>query len=452
MVTEVVLPQMGLEVSEGTVTAILVAVGETVAEGQTVAEVETDKAIAEIPATRDGVVVAVEIAVEDVVQVGEPLMRIGDSVDEMLDAEAAADVEAAAVGAVSSAGPVTTGDPPPPAVAKASTGVGPSTALPTDETAQVRGGGNGSDLGSGAFTADGSGRRRAAPIARRAASELGISLELITGTGPAGRITLGDVERAASQASADGPISSDIEAKSARRPQTSSGEGLEPLSATRQAIARRLGESQMVPQYTLTRDVDASRLLAEKDRLSAAGPVKVGVVDLLLAGLAETLARHPQLAASFVPGDGGEPPFFRHPAGIDLGLAVATDRGLLVPVIRGAHERTLSELVLERSRLIELTRAGRLGLGDMGGAAATLSSLGTFGVDSFTAMLNPGESAILAVGRTVERVVPRDRGLAVVPTLTCTFTFDHRVVDGAVGGAALSELADLLEGGIEWRL
>jgi pyruvate dehydrogenase E2 component (dihydrolipoamide acetyltransferase) len=397
VVTEVVLPQMGLEVSEGTVTAILVAVGDAVAEGQTVAEVETDKAIAEIPATRDGVVVAVEIEVGDVVPVGANLMQIGDSVDE--------------------------GAP----------------------VAQIRGGGNG-DRG---FTADGSGRRRAAPIARRAAGELGVSLELIAGTGPAGRITLGDVERAAAER---GAASTTAASSQASVVQTSSGERLEPLSATRQAIARRLGESQLVPQYTLARDVDASWLLAEKERLTATGPTKVGVVDLLLAGLAEALARHPRLAASFVPGEGGEPPAFRHPDGIDLGLAVASDRGLLVPVIRGAHERTLPELVLERARLVELTRAGRLGLADMGAAAATLSSLGTFGVDQFTAMLNPGESAILAVGRTVEKVVPSDRGLAVVPTLTCTFTFDHRVVDGAVGGAALSELAELLEGGIEWRI
>ncbi|MFN8216005.1 MAG: dihydrolipoamide acetyltransferase family protein [Solirubrobacterales bacterium] len=431
MVTEVVLPQMGLEVSEGTVTAILVAVGDTVSEGQTVAEVETDKAIAEIPATRDGVVVAVEIQVEDVVPVGATLMRIADSAEEVagaardaqLDAEAAADVEAAA-GDVTSAGPA------------------------TQETAQVALAGSGAGTDSGSFTADGSGRRRAAPIARRAAERLGVALELITGTGPAGRITLGDVERAAETgAAASGSAAAPV-APSASAP----GERLEPLSATRQAIARRLGESQLVPQYTLTRDVDATWLLAEKARLSAAGPARVGVVDLLLAALAETLGRHPQLAASFVPGGEGEPPCFRHPDGIDLGLAVASERGLLVPVIRDAHRRTLPELVLERARLVEVTRAGRLGRADMGGAAASLSSLGTFGVDSFTAMLNPGESSILAVGRTVERVVPRDRGLAVVPTLTLTFTFDHRVVDGAVGAAALAELAELLEGAMEWRL
>jgi pyruvate dehydrogenase E2 component (dihydrolipoamide acetyltransferase) len=115
------------------------------------------------------------------------------------------------------------------------------------------------------------------------------------------------------------------------------------------------------------------------------------------------------------------------------------------------HELTLAELALERARLVELTRAGRLGIGEMGGAAATLSSLGTFGVDGFNAMLNPGESSILAVGRTVERAVPRDRGIAVVPTITATFTFDHRVVDGAAGALALTELAELLEGGMAWR-
>jgi pyruvate dehydrogenase E2 component (dihydrolipoamide acetyltransferase) len=206
-----------------------------------------------------------------------------------------------------------------------------------------------------------------------------------------------------------------------------------------------------VPSYTLTRDVDVTWLLAEKSRLTAEGPAKVGVVDLLVQALAEALARHPQVAASFVLADGDTPPQFRHPDAIDVGLAVATDRGLLVPVLRRVNEKTLPELVLERARLIEVTRAGRLGLDDMGGATTTLSSLGTFGVDSFTAMLNPGESSILAVGRTVEKVVPRDRGLAVVPTITATFTFDHRVVDGASGAAGLAELAELLEGGMAWR-
>ncbi|HKZ14078.1 MAG TPA: dihydrolipoamide acetyltransferase family protein [Solirubrobacterales bacterium] len=423
MITEVVLPQMGLEVAEGVVLALPIAVGQTVAEGDVIAEVETDKAIAEVPASRAGVIVAIEVALEETIPIGTVIVRIADSADEVVSASATpatepADAEPAA-DATAAGGPVTVA------------------AAPVATTSN----------GASAEPADGARRLRAAPIARRAAAAHGIDLQLVTGTGPSGRITLGDVERAVAERD-ESPA--EPQTPVVGTPNASGGGRLEPLSATRQSIARRLTESQLVPQYTLTREIDAGWLLAEKSRLTAAGPVKVGVLDLLLVGLAETISRHRQLAASFVPGRDGEPPAYRHPEAIDLGVAVATDRGLLVPVIRGAESRTVSELVLERSRLIDLTRAGRLGPADMGGAAATLSSLGTFGVDQFTAMLNPGESAILAAGRAVERLVPRERGIAVAPMISLTFTFDHRVVDGAVGGAALSELADLLEGSMEW--
>lgn len=430
-----VLPQMGLEVAEGVVLALPVAVGQTVAEGDVIAEVETDKAIAEVPASRDGVIVAIEVALEDTIPIGTVIVRIGDSADDKLEGgEGAptgsipvtepADAEAAA-DAIAAGGPILS-----------TAAAGPTSPNGSSATATVE-------------APNGARKLRAAPIARRAAAAHGIDLQLVTGTGPSGRITLGDVERVVAERDVS---PAEPQAPAVVTPRASGGGRLEPLSATRQSIARRLTESQLVPSYTLTREIDAGWLLAEKKRLTAAGPIKVGVLDLLLAGLAETISRHRQLAASFVPARDGEPPAYRHPEGIDLGVAVATDRGLLVPVIRGAEARTLSELVLERSRLVDLTRAGRLGPADMDGAAATLSSLGTFGVDSFTAMLNPGESAILAAGRAVERLVPRERGIAVAPMIALTFTFDHRVVDGAVGGAALSELADLLEGGIEWRL
>jgi pyruvate dehydrogenase E2 component (dihydrolipoamide acetyltransferase) len=431
VVTEVVLPQMGLEVAEGVVLALPVEVGQTVAEGDVIAEVETDKAIAEVPAPRAGVITAIEVALEDTIQIGTVIVRIGDSADDV--GEAATVPATEPTDAEAAADAIVAGEP-----------VGGR--APADATTSAPAS-NGATSTNGNKTADGR-RFRAAPIARRAAAANGIDLQLVTGTGPSGRITLGDVERAI----AAGDQAPARETPAADTPNASGGGRLEPLSATRQSIARRLSESQLVPQYTLSREIDAGWLLEEKKRLTAAGPVKIGVLDLLLAGLAETISRHRTLAASFVPGKDGAPPSYRHPEAIDLGVAVATDRGLLVPVIRGADGRTLSELVLERSRLVDLTRAGRLGPADMGGAAATLSSLGTFGVDTFSAMLNPGESAILAAGRAVEKLVPRERGIAVAPLISLTFTFDHRVVDGATGGAALSELADLLEGGIEWRL
>jgi pyruvate dehydrogenase E2 component (dihydrolipoamide acetyltransferase) len=409
--TAVVLPQMGLEVSEGLVTAITVQIGDSVAAGDVIAEVETDKAIAEVPATVAGTVVGIDVAVGETIAVGATILQLGEPGE---DGQAVP----AAVGA----------NPPAQEAAAPPAAIPPSTPEPAAPAA-----------------ANGSGRRlRAAPIARRAAERLGIALEAVSGTGPAGRITLGDVELAAESGAP-------VPAAAVPAPAPAEGERFEQLSSIRATIARRLTEAQLVPTYDLNRDVDATWLLAEKVRLSAAGPAKVGVVDLLLQALAETLARHRALAASFVPAGDGSPAGLRHPAGIDVGLAVATDRGLLVPALREVDRLGLAELALERNRLVGLTREGRLPLADMGGAATTLSSLGTFGVDSFKAMINPGESSILAIGRTVERAVPRDRGFAVVPTLTLTMTFDHRVVDGAVGAAALAELADLLEGAMEWR-
>jgi pyruvate dehydrogenase E2 component (dihydrolipoamide acetyltransferase) len=228
------------------------------------------------------------------------------------------------------------------------------------------------------------------------------------------------------------------------------------MSVMRRAVARRMTQSQLIPQFSLERDIDASWLLGEKDRLTAArqgagGPAVPGLNDLLLQAMAEMVLRHPDLGLSFVEGQDGEAPRLRRRDGVDVGLAVATARGLLVPVIRGLHERPLAEVAAERTRLVGLARSGRLALEEMGGAALTLSSLASFGVDRFRAMVNPGESCILAVGRVVDRAVPRGRGIDVVPTLSLTLTVDHRVADGAVAAAALAELASLLEGRMTWR-
>jgi pyruvate dehydrogenase E2 component (dihydrolipoamide acetyltransferase) len=459
LITDVVLPQMGLEVAEGVVLVLPVAVGATVAEGDTVAEVETDKAIAEVAAPRAGVITSIEVAIDDTVPIGTVLVRIGDSADEIggapddspSDSDGAAAAAPAPADAVAAPAPADAAAPaaaPAPADAAASPAGGVLAAPVASAASAATAAAPASNGASAAATADGR-RLRAAPIARRAAAANGIELEQVTGTGPSGRITLGDVEKAIA---ARTETSSHEAPAITPQPAPPGGGRLEPLTATRQSIARRLSESQLVPQYTLSREIDAGWLLAEKKRLTASGPIKVGVLDLLLLGLAETINRHRALAAAFVPARDGQPPSLRHPDQIDLGVAVATERGLLVPVIRGAEKRSVAELVLERSRIVDLTRAGRLGPADMGGAAATLSSLGTFGVDTFNAMLNPGESAILAAGRAVDRLVPRDRGIAVAPMISLTFTFDHRVVDGATGGAALSELADLLEGGIEWPM
>jgi pyruvate dehydrogenase E2 component (dihydrolipoamide acetyltransferase) len=413
--TDVVLPQSGLEVTEATVLSVDVAVGDAVSEGDRLLEVETDKAMREVVAPVTGVVVAIEVAEGDTVEVGATLVRLDAGGDGSPNAEVSG----------------TTQIP---------TAVGAAAHAPADERR-------------------GAHRLRAAPLARRAAAHLGVALADVEGTGPRGRITLRDVESAAEERNArraeedrrGGNGAGEAAAATAAAAKVPAGERLEPMTATRRAIARRMTASQQVPQFALQRDLDAAWLLAEKDRISAAGPAKVGVNDLLLQALAETVARHEKLGASFVPGEGDGHPQLSRRHGVDVGLAVATDRGLLVPVIRRVHERTLAEIALDRTRLTSAARAGRLEREDMSGATITLSSLAGLGVDRFNAMLNPGESAILAVGRTADRVVPRDRGLAVVPTMTLTLTLDHRVVDGAAGAIALAELARLLEGGMAWR-
>jgi pyruvate dehydrogenase E2 component (dihydrolipoamide acetyltransferase) len=207
------------------------------------------------------------------------------------------------------------------------------------------------------------------------------------------------------------------------------------------------------PQYQLVREIDATHLLAQKDAAASAvgkGEARPGVNDLLVQAIATMVERHPALATLYEEEQSGKATL-RRVDSTDVGLAVATDAGLVVPVLRAAGEASLREIAAERVRLVDRARAGRLDLGEMSGGVISLSNLGGFGIDRFTAMVNPGQAAIVAVGRTVDRVVPRGRGTTVVPILTVTISYDHRSVDGAAGAAALATLAESLEGGMQWR-
>ncbi|EHN10828.1 pyruvate dehydrogenase complex E2 component dihydrolipoamide acetyltransferase [Patulibacter medicamentivorans] len=421
------MPQLGLEVTEGVVVELFVLPGATVTKDLPLLELETDKASTEVVAPRDGVLRAWSVGVGDAVPVGDVLALIADTADEPLEAESSAVDTAAAEAGV-----------PPGADDARAAGVG----------AAVSGASGSGSPGAG-DAPDGAPRRRVAPVARRAAAALGVSLAAVEGTGPRGRVTLDDVRRAAAAESAPATSAGPLAAPA---PGAASGTAEElPISAIRRAIARRMRASQLIPQYQLQRDIDASHLLAQKAAQAEGrnAAARIGVNDLLVQALAETVRRHPELAVTWVDGDDG-PRMIR--SGADgVGLAVASDKGLVVPVIRDPQTAGLAAIAEQRQRLVAAARGGTLGLDEMAGAAITLSNLGGFGVDRFTAMLNPGESAIVAVGRTVERVVPRRRGTAVVPVLAVTVSFDHRVIDGAVGAAALGTLAALLEGDLAWR-
>lgn len=429
MITAVVMPQLGLEVSEGSVTSVLVALGDAVERDQPVVELETDKAIAEITAPRAGIVRTIDADPGDVVRVGALLLRLADTADESLE-NAGDDGVAAAP---------TNGDAPPDAATAARAPTATQVATP---------------------------RIRVAPVARRAAAQLGVDLAAVIGTGPRGRITLRDVrarneqEGARRTDPAPAPASTPAAPPSVPPPAPSelarppvpdiaTATGDVEVTALRRAIARRMTDSQRIPAYELVKDIDATHLLAEKEAQTSRGSARVGINDLLLQALAETVVRHRALATTFHESD--REIVMTRSQDADVGLAVATDRGLVVPVIRHADELGLGDIVGERRRLVASARAGRLRIEEMAGGVVTLSSLAGFGIDHFTAMLNPGQSSILAVGRTVEKVVARRRMIAIVPTITLTMTFDHRVVDGATGAAALAELAALLEGAMLWR-
>jgi pyruvate dehydrogenase E2 component (dihydrolipoamide acetyltransferase) len=405
VITPVLMPQLGLEVTEGLVVELLVEAGAPVAEGDPVVVLATDKADTEVHAPIAGVVREIVVGIDDTVPIGAVLMVIADAADEPLDADAEPKPERTdGADAVHSPTAPRSAEPRHPAA-------GPPPP-----------------------------RRRVAPIARRAAAELGLDLDLIEGTGPNGRVTLSDVEAAP---------------RPTPPPTVESAPESEAATPMRRAIARRMTSSQRdVPQYQLVREIDATHLLAQKAAAASsvgAGEARPGVNDLLIQAMALMVQRHPALATTYEEGEGPRDATLHRSDSTDVGLAVATDAGLVVPVVRAVAGATLREIAAERSRLVDRAREGGLDLTEMSGGVISLSNLGGFGIDRFTAMVNPGQASIVAVGRTVDRVVPRGRGTAVIPVLTVTLSCDHRTVDGAVGAAALVELADLLEGAMPWR-
>jgi pyruvate dehydrogenase E2 component (dihydrolipoamide acetyltransferase) len=258
-------------------------------------------------------------------------------------------------------------------------------------------------------------RPLASPKARRIAKERGIDLASLTGSGPRGAVIAADVE-----ASREAPAKA---------------------GAFWQRMAERTTQSwQTAPHFYLSRDVDGGRL--EAWRASArkrAGYERLTHTDLLVKLAAAALERHPRVNGTWRDGGVAEVP------DINVGIAVAVEEGLVVPVVHGANRLELRAIVERRLGLVEAARAGRLRPDDVGGGTFTISNLGMYGVDAFAAILNAPQAAILAVGRIADRIVPVDGRPEVRPMCTLTLSFDHRVVDGARGAEFLETLAELIE-------
>jgi pyruvate dehydrogenase E2 component (dihydrolipoamide acetyltransferase) len=285
-------------------------------------------------------------------------------------------------------------------------------------------------------------RIKSSPVARRLAAQHAVDLRGITGTGPRGRVQLIDVQRALESPAAAGPVAS-------------APPGVQSLSSMRRALARSMTLSNAtVPQFAVERAVDWTALKTLRAKLGAelpAGTARPSVNDFLLQGIAGALHRFPALNVTFA-GDANSPDAGVVAAqGVHIGLVVAVDQGLLVPVFHDVERLGLQELARRRRDVVQRALQGKLKREELDGATFSLSNLGKDGPDRFNALINPPQSAILAVGRRRDCVVARNGSIHVRPMSQLTLTVDHRVADGRLASDFLASLVDILEGDV-WQL
>ncbi len=462
MAANVIMPALELAQETGKVIRWLKAPGAPVTKGEPIAEIETDKVTVEIEAPASGVLLRVIAQEGDVVPVGETIALIG-AAGETGGPEAARPPSSrdASAAVPSAMGRETAGR----AAAASEAGAGVSAAGGASEGGAIKASPlarriaaqHGVDLAqvktasgkiekadvlahveSRQALAAGNGTVRlpaASPKARRLAADCGLDLELLRGTGPGGAVLAADVlaARAAPAAAAAGAPA----AASAERPAGERGAG---VGTVWRVMAERMTRSwTTVPHFYLVREVTVSRLVTWRDRARARSGARITYTDLLVKVAAAALAQHPAANASWRDGA-----IVRNQE-INIGLAVALDEGLVVPVLHRADTLGLAEIAARREDLVTRAQAGKLRPADIQGGGFTISNLGMYGVDAFSAIVNPPQAAILAVGRIADRVVPVDGQPAVRPTMVLTLSCDHRALDGARGAQFLGALADLVE-------
>lgn len=447
------MPSLGMAQDTGKLIAWLKAEGETVSKGDPIMEIETDKATVEIESPGSGILSAVTARPGDEVPVGQVIAWI------LAPGEAppgGQTLPAPSPHAFAIAAPPV----PVPAAASAPAAALPPAAAPLEVSPIARRMAQEHGLNLSLVKPDG-GRiekkdvlaylerqsasrpsarlQPASPKARRLAGEFGLDLAAIPGSGPESAVLAADVV-AASQAVSAVAAPAAFAAASADSPSGQPNESYLPVSNVWRIMAERLSDTwPAVPHFYLVRDVYAGRLVEWRRSVQARLEAKITITDLLVRLAAAALRRHPRLLARW---DAGR---ILQTQAIHIGLAVAIEDGLTVPVIHHADQMDLRQIAARRSELVERAQSGRLRLEDLADGAFTISNLGMYAVDAFNAIINPPQAAILAVGRIADRVVPLDGQPAVRPMLTLTLSCDHRVVDGARGAQFLQTLASYIE-------
>ena len=458
MATKVVMEALSPTMEEGRLVAWRKHEGDAVRAGETLAEVETDKAVMELVARTDGVLRAIVLREGSTVPVGALVGVIGaadEDVSGLVGGQAAPAPSAAAGAAPGGRGAGAAG-----AAAGAAPGVGAGRTVPTAPGASP--GDRSLAAPAGTAVDARAGRVFASPLARRLASERGVDLRALVGTGPGGRVVKRDVEAAGAQAperllaatpGAVGTVrpaelpgaatAAGAPARGAAAAPTAPPGGYTdvPLTQIRKTIAKRLVQSLgPVPHFFLTREIDMERAAEARAHLKTLDErYAVSYNDLVVKAAALALRRHPAVNASFLDDR------VRYHGDVHVGMAVAVEDGLITPVIRHADRKGLAEIAAEAKALAEKARARRLSPEEYSGSTFSVSNLGMLDIDAFTAVINPPEAAILAVGRVAERPVVVDGTVVPRRVMAVTLSCDHRVVDGATGAKFLQTLTLMLE-------
>jgi pyruvate dehydrogenase E2 component (dihydrolipoamide acetyltransferase) len=428
MASEIVMPRLSDSMEEGTILKWMKSIGDEVAVGDELVEIETDKANMVYESDAAGTLVEIVADEGATLPIGEVIARVGEA-GEAPSGDGADETEAeeAAAGAA-------------PPKAQSSVGAAPASATPTESPPPT---GRAAPETAEEAPASGDGRVKASPIARRIAGEMGLDLRALEGSGPGGRIVKADVEKAAASGAATAPVKP-AEAPRAERPETAKGETtVEELTKLQQTIARRMAESKATaPHFYLSVEVDMTRAVEARARIKAAtadGEVVPSFNDMVLKACALALREFPRANGAYRDGR------FELHSRVNVGIAVAGQDSLVVPTVFDADRKGLRQIASEARALAQRVRDGQITPPELSGATFTLSNLGMYGIDSFSAVINPPQAGILAVGAITERPMVRDGQITTARLMSATLACDHRILYGADGAEFLARIRALLE-------
>jgi len=417
MASKVIMPKLSPTMEEGQIARWLKKEGDKVSMGEPLAEIDTDKATMEMQALTNGVLRKILVNEGESAPLGQLIAIVGEPNEDIsaLLSEASAKVET-----------------PKPAAAPAEAASAPAPAAAPETNGHAK----------QEAAAPSSGRMIVSPLAARMAAEAGLDLRSLQGSGPNGRIIKRDIEAALSKPAA-------TELKRGTKPlrfhaaavATASPYRDEPASEIRRTIARRLVTSiGPVPHFFLTSEIEMDRAVEMRKGINALDPdLKISINDIVIKVIATALVQHPAVNASF------QDKFVRYYERADVGVAVAIEDGLITPVIRSADLKSLSQIAGEVRELAERARSRKLKPEEYTGATFSVSNLGMFGIDEFTAVINPPEAGIVAVGAVTAKPVVRDNEVVVRQMMRVTMSCDHRVIDGATGAKFLQTVKKILE-------